>query len=588
MLGEKIKWVLCPVVVEAPFFIMMAMLLDYRAFYWLAKSPMGWLDDWQQYSMLRFVSISLVYSFILTNIVYYTRKKLVKYLFYVFAVLLLCIDVILFLTTHSIISPNSLLLLSETNWDETRGFLQSYLYSIHGLLTLFFFVGLLLVCCLAEKLRSRWLNLYKHLSPIIKKCSSCILVIFLLGGLFSFRYYYELFQCDTIEEADDWSNRSMKNADQITNIIFCFYDLNLAGNVLAKAVYHTKLVKKSHSQLIWPDDSLDVVLVIGESYSKYHSSLYGYSLTTNPRLEREKNDGRLFVYTDAVSPFIYTSEAVRNMLSTNSIGDGEQWYDNPLFPAIFRQAGYKVLFWDNQYDITSAAPYDYTLNAYLHDSEIATLSYDAQRPYVSMHDADLVADYQHYCAGHQINNPTFTIFHLQGQHFSTEERYPQTAEFHYFTVDSIRRTEEWMTTEKKQEIAHYDNCTLYNDYVMDQILTIFRDKCSVLVYLSDHGEDIYDTGDNLGRKVDSKQCYEIPFMIWCSDKYKEKHAGIVEYIQKSVDKPLMSDNLCHLLMRLGGVKSDYYHETRDVLSSQYECPSRIVANRIDYDKYNRY
>ena len=38
----------------------------------------------------------------------------------------------------------------------------------------------------------------------------------------------------------------------------------------------------------------------------------------------------------------------------------------------------------------------------------------------------------------------------------------------------------------------------------------------------------------------------------------------------------------------GGVKSDYYHETRDVLSSQYECPSRIVANRIDYDKYNRY
>lgn len=584
MLGEKIKRVLHPVVAEAPFFMMMALLLDYRAFYWLVKSPTGWLEDWHQYSLLRFFSISLVYSFFLTCIVYYTRKKLVKYLFYVFAVLLLCIDVFLFLTTHSIISPNSLLLLSETNWDETRGFLQTYLYSIQGLLTLFLFVGLLSVCCLAENLRNRWLNLSKRLSANIKKGSSCILVIFLLGGLFSFRYYYELFQCDTIEEADDWSNRSMKNADQITNIIFCFYDLNLAGKVLTKAVYHTKLLKQSHSQLIWPNGSIDVVLVIGESYSKYHSSLYGYSLTTNPRLGRERNEGRLFVFRDAVSPFIYTSEAVRNMLSTNSLGDGEQWYDCPFLPAIFRQAGYKVLFWDNQYDMSSAASYDYTLNAYLHDSEIAKLSYDARCPFVSMHDADLVADYQHYRIEHPINNPSFTIFHLQGQHFSTEERFPQTTDFQYFSVDSIHRSEYWMTAEKKQEIAHYDNCTLYNDYVLDQILTIFRDKCSVLVYLSDHGEDIYDTGDNLGRKVDSKQCYEIPFMIWCSDKYKEKHADIVEYIQKSVDKPLMSDNLCHLLMRLGGVKSDYYHVTRDVLSSQYECPSRIVANRIDYDK----
>ena len=79
---------------------------------------------------------------------------------------------------------------------------------------------------------------------------------------------------------------------------------------------------------------------------------------------------------------------------------------------------------------------------------------------------------------------------------------------------------------------------------------------------------------NLGRKVDSKQCYEIPFMIWCSDKYKENHADIVKSIQKSVDKPLMSDNLCHLLMRLGGVKSVYYHESRDVLSPQYNCPPR--------------
>ena len=574
MIGDKIKWVLRPVIAESPFFVLMALLLDYRAFYWTCKYPMGWLENWQQYSLLRFFSISLVYSFFLSYIVYYSRKKLIKLFFYIIAVSLLCIDVFLFISTHAIISTNSFLLLSETNWEETRGFLLTYLYSLSGLLTLFLFVGLLLICYFAEKLRNRWFNLYKRLSPNIQRWGSWILVSFLLGGLSSFRYYYELFQCNTIEEVDEWSNRSMQNADQITNIVFCIYDLKLAGGVLPKAEYQTKLVKQTRPQLLWKEDSIDVILVIRESFSKYHSSIYGYPLQTNPRLEREMSEGRLFAFSDVASPFIYTSEAVRNMFSSNSIGDGEEWYDYPCFPAIFHQAGYRVLFWDNQYDPSSAAPYDFTLNAYLHSSEIATLSYDIQYPFVSMCDADMVDDYRNYCFEHQISNPTLTIFHLQGQHFSTEERYPQTPEFQHFTVDSIHRSEEWMTDEKKQIIASYDNCTLYNDYVLDQIISIFRESCSVLVYLSDHGEDVYDTGDNLGRKADSRQSYEIPFFIWCSDKYKEKHGDIVEYIKNSVDKPLMSDNLCHLLMRLGGVKSVYYHENRDVLSPQYQCPPR--------------
>ena len=140
-----------------------------------------------------------------------------------------------------------------------------------------------------------------------------------------------------------------------------------------------------------------------------------------------------------------------------------------------------------------------------------------------------------------------------------------------------------MTDEKKQEIVHYDNCTLYNDSVIAQIISIFRDQSSVLVYLSDHGENVYDIGDCVGRLSDIPYFYEIPFMIWCSDKYKKQHGDIVESIQKSIDKPLMSDNLCHLLMRLGGVKSVYYHENRDVLSPQYQCPPRIITENQNYD-----
>ena len=36
-----------------------------------------------------------------------------------------------------------------------------------------------------------------------------------------------------------------------------------------------------------------IVLVIGESFNKYHSSLYGYDLKTNPLLEKRKENKEL-------------------------------------------------------------------------------------------------------------------------------------------------------------------------------------------------------------------------------------------------------------------------------------------------------
>lgn len=587
MIDKMKNWPMRVVGAELPFFILMTLLIDYRAIYWFVKYPTGWLDDWHQYPLLRFLSISSVYSFILTCIVYYTKKELLKYLFYFVIVLLLCVDVFLFICAHTLISPNSLLFLSETNLREINDFIQTYLFSLSGVFALLLFAGLIFVCVIAEKYRVEVSRYFSNISNRKRYLISWILCFALLGGLFSFRYFVELFRCDSLEEADRWSYHSMQNADQISNLLFCVYDLKLAGEVLSKAECQTKLVQQSCPQLLWKKDTIDVILIIGESYSRYHSSIYGYPLKTNPYLACELQEGRLFAFSDVVSPYADTSESVRNTLSINSIGDNEKWYDLPFFPAIFREAGYRVLFWDNQYDISSVAPYDFTLNAYLHGEMIATISYDVQRPYISMYDADLVADYQHYRSEHQISNPTFTIFHLQGQHFSTEERYPQIPEFQHFTVDSIHRSESWMTNGKKQVIVHYDNCTLYNDFVLDQIISIFRDRCSVLVYLSDHGEDIYDTGNNLGRRSDSLPSYEIPFFIWCSDKYKEKHGDIVDYIQESVNKPLMTDNLGHLLLRLGGVMSKYYNEVRDVLSPSYQCPPRIIGGNQNYDLLKR-
>ena len=71
--------------------------------------------------------------------------------------------------------------------------------------------------------------------------------------------------------------------------------------------------------------TLDVVLIIGESYNKYHASVYGYNLNTTPVLCEQQQRGNLFVFTDAISPYNMTTLAVKNMLSTNSISRHQSW-----------------------------------------------------------------------------------------------------------------------------------------------------------------------------------------------------------------------------------------------------------------------
>lgn len=573
MLRDILRRVTNPIFAELPLFLMLIILLDYWAIYQFILNPTNWADTGSD--TLCFLLITVVFSYILTTIVYYTRSRILKVTFYSFAIFLVVIDIYHYVSFHdTLLNPVSIMLILETNKYEINSFIDDYLLTEAGLITGFVALLLVIVCVLCEKSRA-WIS--KRLDTLTSNSKSFIgafLLLVLVCGLLSFRCYIELLNSNNLDEIGSWNKRYWQNADRVTNLIYCFCEIKATGEALKTAELNTIKLKNEKQGLKWPSDSTTVILVVGESDSKSHSNLYGYSHQTNPRLKTEQQKGNLFVFNDVLSPNMHTLETLRNIFSTNSVGNGEKWYDYPFFPAIFHQAGYRVLFWDNQDDSQAKYPFDFTLNAYLHSPVISELSYDAQHPYVSLYDGELVDNFSKYWSDYNGGVHHLVMFHLQGQHLRAEDHYPQTAEFQKFTVDSIKRTEIWMTDEKKQEIAHYDNCTLYNDSVIAQIISVFRDQSSVLVYLSDHGENVYDIGDCVGRLYDIPYFYEIPFMIWCSDKYKNQHGDIVDSIQKSVDKPLMSDNLCHLLMRLGGVKSVYYHESRDVLSSQYQCPPR--------------
>lgn len=292
-----------------------------------------------------------------------------------------------------------------------------------------------------------------------------------------------------------------------------------------------------------------------------------------------------------------TSPSMKNFLCCNSLSDGESWAQHPFFPAIFKAARYQVFFWDNQKTVEPDAPYTVSLNSFLYNKDVVRLSYTAINDSTYNYDDDLVSSFEQ--ASLPSSDHSLVIFHLMGQHFQAKERYPHTGTFERFTADSVHRPEPFLQNrEKRQRVAEYDNAVLYNDSVIRHIIDLYRNRNSVIVFLSDHGEETYDYKDAIFRYYEGdmtegwlRNVQNIPFIIWCSDIYIRRHEATVEAIRKSIDRPFMIDNLCHLMFHFGEIQSDYYIPERDLISDKFKPRKRVIEDmffkKFDYDEIKK-
>ena len=60
-------------------------------------------------------------------------------------------------------------------------------------------------------------------------------------------------------------------------------------------------------------------------------------------LMQQQEKGNLVVYTDAVAPFNFTSNAFKYMFSTWDEESGDEWTRHTLFPAVFKKAGFYLI-----------------------------------------------------------------------------------------------------------------------------------------------------------------------------------------------------------------------------------------------------
>ena len=128
---------------------------------------------------------------------------------------------------------------------------------------------------------------------------------------------------------------------------------------------------------------------------------------------------------------------------------------------------------------------------------------------------------------------------------------------------------------------------------MSQIVRLFQDQDAIVLYLSDHGEQVFDDGGHvmcrqhnvtINKRI-ARNEYDIPFWIWCSPQYIKNHPDVVQAVKKAKDRPYMTDALPHLLLWLGGIHTPEYHSEYNILSDDYNTArKRIIKSYYDYDR----
>ena len=534
--------------------------------------------------------IIFLHAYLAAGIVTLSRSRLVKFLVYAIIYILFSTEMVLEWVFGMSISPNVLVLMAETNTRESAEFFGSLLDKPQLWQAASCVAGMLITNIAVELMRPRinqWVRRW-----LSKRALQVIVGLLLVSGTIFSYTYFKLLACDEMNQVDEWRCHMRNPDDLVTKILVSALDMRLSGKEIDRVAWqaeHVDVVAQSETV-----DSLNIIFIIGESYIREHSPLYGYPLPTTPFLSAEQQAGRLFAFTDVVSPYNQTTRVIRNMLSCNSLGDGEDWSTAPPLTAVFKKNGYRVSMFDNQKTSDMGQVFAFSLNTFLYHPRMLATCYHEVNDSTFEYDGQLV-DYLQRHLPKQSEARQLIVFHLMGQHISFSHRYPEG--YDYFTADSIHfRKESWLTPDMRKEIAYYDNATRYNDDVIRQLTTLYQDQKTVMVYFSDHGEEVYDYRASYGRDDWSmgsapqqvlRYQYMVPFVVWCSDKYLREYPEMAEQLKSSADKPLMLDNVCHLLFHLAHLQTPYYKDRRDVLSPDYSCPKRLINDEVDYDEIKK-
>lgn len=331
----------------------------------------------------------------------------------------------------------------------------------------------------------------------------------------------------------------------------------------ASKQYHSisKLMKEDKINIsgdaVCQEDTLTVVLVLGEALRADHIGINGYYRSTTPRLEKEG----IVSFKNIYSEWTHTNQSVPYILTRADSINKELAYTEQSFISIFKQCGFKTYWLGNQEPGKTYINFIYDCDTNIINKPLHTVySYNKKL------DEELIPYFDKL---NSTEEPLkLFILHTIGSHWYYSSHYPK--EFEIFTP--VLKGKTISNSDQYKIINAYDNTVLYTDFVISELINRLKDQNSILIYLSDHGEVLGEDGKWLHAQNTDWERNPACF-LWFSKKNKGKNSELIKTATMNRDKFIRTDFLFHSILHISEIESPYLNYdlsifNTDSLSSQ--------------------
>lgn len=340
-------------------------------------------------------------------------------------------------------------------------------------------------------------------------------------------------------------------------------EANESNKALAKEInnftFNAKEISHNNENEIY-------ILVIGETARRHNFHLYGYERPTTPHLDKIEN---IIAFSNVNSAATLTLQSIPQIITRANPDQLNLQYKEKTILDAFKESGYYTA-WIGVQNISTPlvkrlkSVADYT---YFTQSDISSGNF---------YDMDILKKINQIIENKE-NKKKFIIIHTLGSHFRYSNRY--TEDFEKFTPTISKSGYTNIGLDSKEKLINaYDNSILYTDYFLSSLINNVQKSNSIsgLFYLSDHGENLYDDNKTIfhGSENPTKFEYEIPYIVWYSNKYKDFYPNKVQAMHNNKDKKAVSTSTFYSLLEMANISYDNSNKEiyKSLLNSGYKEP----------------
>ncbi len=285
-------------------------------------------------------------------------------------------------------------------------------------------------------------------------------------------------------------------------------------------------------------DTLDIVLVIGESVRADHLQLNGYTRETTPLLSQRRN---IVSLPHIYSQYTHTLASVPVILTRADSLHPEYQYTETSFAAILRQEGYHTAWISNQDMGETFAHFPAEC-----DTAIWVNAGKSVFVFSGWYDEELLPYLDQQLAYGCPHN--LMILHTIGSHWYYNNHVTESHN-HFLPITDNRVV---TSNSQEQVVNSYDNTVRYMDFFLDSVIQRFEDRYAVVFYLSDHGESLGEDGNYLHAAGAEETKYPA-CVIWYSDRFAERYPRKVRALHANSFRRYRTDFLYPSLLYIANI-----------------------------------